>query len=168
MTSIDLRERSKDRQRRCIWPIVLIAASCFFLTSCASIARGHTQRVSVSSEPEGALIYQGKELIGITPASVILDRKNLVLRFEKEGYSPREVGVKRALSGWLVADVAAGVGPALGVLSTGEGSPSKEAAAVAIVGGTDAGAMIAVDFLTGSVWTLPSAVHVMLKSVERR
>jgi hypothetical protein len=148
--------------------MALIGASCFLLTSCASMARGHTQRVSVSSEPQGALIYEDGNLIGITPALVILDRKNLVLRFEKEGYSPREVAVKRALSGWLVADVVAGVIPSLGLLSSGTSSKSEAATGLAVFGGVPAGAMVGVDFLTGSVWTLPTAVHVVLKQLYFR
>jgi len=132
------------------------------------MARGHTQRVRVSSEPQGALIYEGNDLIGITPTLVILDRKNLVLRLEKEGYRQGEVAINRALSGWIVADLAAGFGPAVGVFSAGGGPPSQAVAAVALTGGVPAGTLIGVDLLTRSAWTLPSSVHVILMPLERR
>jgi hypothetical protein len=114
--------------------MAVIIGSCFLLTSCATMARGRTQRANVSSEPQGALIYEGKDLIGITPTLVILDRKNPVLRFEKEGFSPREVAVKRELSGWIMADVAAGVLPSPGTLTSGTSSKSEAIALVGIFG----------------------------------
>ena len=49
----------------------------------------------MSSEPSGARVFMDDKLVGVTPASLNLKRRNanVVLRFEKEGFQ----AVSRAL-----------------------------------------------------------------------
>jgi hypothetical protein len=77
------------------WCAVLTA--CFFLLqSCATIFRGTSQKIPVTSNPAGArIIADGKDM-GVTPLSLKLaKKKDHLIRVEKEGYVPVEI---RALS----------------------------------------------------------------------
>jgi hypothetical protein len=66
------------------------------LQSCATIFRGTSQKIPVTSNPAGArIIVDGKDM-GLTPLSVKLAKKrDHLIRLEKEGYAPLEM---RALS----------------------------------------------------------------------
>ena len=48
----------------------------FMMASCATIFSGKSQKVTITSQPSGARIFQdGKDLMAITPAEVKIRRK---------------------------------------------------------------------------------------------
>jgi hypothetical protein len=72
-----------------------VATAClFFLQSCATIVRGTSQKIPVTSNPAGArIIADGKDM-GLTPLSLKLAQKrDHLVRVEKEGYVPLEIRV---------------------------------------------------------------------------
>ena len=78
----------------------------FSLIGCATIVKGKFQKITVTSDPSQAFVtVDGQQTK--TPGVVTLDttRSMYVLRFEKEGYEPVEVKIKRGLSGWLFGNI---------------------------------------------------------------
>ena len=125
-------------------------------SGCATIMNGRTQAVTVSSEPPGAHIFMGSQLLGVTPARLELTRRDdhIALRFEKDGFVGQEIQVKRSVSGWI-----AGNGVALNPyqcqgLDSLRGCPGVIAANV--------GTLLAIDFLTGAAFKHPGVVRVIL------
>ena len=91
-------------------PILFLIGS-----GCASIVHQTTQEVSVSSNPSGAVItvacgdvFNDPKLL--TPAVVTVHRKpdHCVIGLAKEGYQSKEVSLKKAVSGWYIANLLAG------------------------------------------------------------
>ncbi len=87
---------------------VLIAAVAA-AGGCASLHHGGgTQRTTVASDPPGARLYVNGRPVGITPVDVVLRRRDrdVVLRFEKDGYATTKMSLDRSLSAWLWGDAA--------------------------------------------------------------
>jgi hypothetical protein len=58
------------------------------LSGCATIFSGSSQQVSFHSNPDGATVKVGENIIGKTPMTTSLKRKSgQVITFEKEGYN---------------------------------------------------------------------------------
>jgi hypothetical protein len=137
---------------------LLVIAACVWITGCATLVHGRKQEVVVSSEPPGAQVLLRGEGIGITPTKVTMPRRDshLTLRFEKAGYQPVELPLKRSMSGWVVGDLAWGP---LQFANQGLSSTSQQATAAVVVPAT----FLGVDLLTGAAYKLPSQVQVVLK-----
>ena len=131
----------------------------FSLPGCATIVHGRHQDVAVASSPPGArVLVEGSER-GTTPTRLSLERKKLaiVLRFEKEGFRPAEVSLKRTTSGWIALDALAGASE---FANQGLSSTGQQAAVAAGVAAFSFG----IDFLTGGAYQLdPARVHVTLE-----
>lgn len=79
--------------------MVLMIASVFLFQSCATILRGTSQKIPVTSNPLGAkIIVDGKE-VGSTPMNLKLRRKKIHnIQIEKEGYDSFTVIITRKTS----------------------------------------------------------------------
>ena len=91
--------------------LALFVSSVFLFQSCATIIRGTSQKIPVTSNPIGAkIIVDGLE-IGYAPLELNLKRKKKVqiIRIEKQGYNPLEIRITRKTS----------VGPIIGDLLLG-------------------------------------------------
>jgi hypothetical protein len=90
-------------RNRPILSVVMCAAAVVSI-GCASAVHGTRQRVSVVTEPAGAVARFGFESI-TTPGELQLPRKpkTVTVTIEKEGYEPVEVVLRRKVSGavWL-------------------------------------------------------------------
>lgn len=76
------------------------------MVGCASIIHGTHQTVAISSAPPGATIADNGQLVGTTPATLELKRKNEhTIRITLDGYRPEEVHLTRQLSGWYIGNV---------------------------------------------------------------
>ena len=90
---------------------VLFLASSFvliliLLVGCATIMQGPKQNVGISSIPSGAKVTIDGQIVGYTPLTVELSRKdNHVIRIELEGYSPYEITLTRKVSGWVAGNI---------------------------------------------------------------
>ena len=102
---------SRDREQT--WWTTLWAALPMLLlilviqSGCATALHGPTQQVSVSSEPEEALVSIGS-FTGRTPFTVSLPRRTSHrVEIWKDGYRPQSVLVERVMSGAVVGSVLA-------------------------------------------------------------
>ena len=85
--------------------LFLVAA---LLAGCASIIHGSRQDVKVVSNPSGAVVRVNLNNVATTTPGVLnLNRKEIgyVLTFEKEGYKPVEVSLRRTVDGWLFGNI---------------------------------------------------------------
>jgi hypothetical protein len=97
--------------------VFLFVAGALLLTSCASIQSGTTQLIKVSSNPAGATVYtatfkdkviSNKGVVGVTPVSVALSRKDGIIILEKEGYEPIQLDMKTKMNPWVWGDIILG------------------------------------------------------------
>lgn len=127
------------------------------------------QAIAVTSEPAGAQIFVGKSQVGVTPARIVVKRRetNTVLRFEMPGYVSTEVPLTRTTSGAVAGNISFGLF-ALAPEGFADNPPSSAARAGQALLFPLLG--VAVDFMTGAAFELPSQVHVTLKasSSQRR
>lgn len=98
--------------------VVLALAGSFMLSACASIVTGTKQSIKVDSNPQGAKVYtavrykkDGQDAIikrvaaGVTPTTVVVQRKDGVIQLEKDGYDPAEVPLDRGMNNWVWGDI---------------------------------------------------------------
>ena len=87
--------------------VFVMALLLFGIAGCAAIIHGTKQEVAVSSTPSGADVIVMGAHMATTPAVIKLDRKdsNIVLRFEKEGYEPVEIALRRSVDGWIAGNI---------------------------------------------------------------
>lgn len=60
-----------------------------FLSGCATATGGFSNRIEVNTLPQGAEVYSGRKLLGVTP--LVLEDKGVPytsLAFKKQGYKP--------------------------------------------------------------------------------
>ena len=120
------------------------------LTGCASIVGQATQKVDVTSQPDGVTVTvmdaKGETVAaGTTPAKLRLKAgagyfkaADYTVRFTKAGCTPQEVKIKRGLNGWYFGNIVFG----------------------GLIG------MLVVDPLTGAMWNLEDTVHADLPTSQ--
>jgi hypothetical protein len=95
-------------------PAIALAAAALALSGCGSIQSGTTQQIKVSSNPEGASVYvaqkknetvTSKVLVGVTPLTVTLSRKNGALFVEKAGFVATEVPLTTKMNPWMWGNI---------------------------------------------------------------
>jgi len=135
-----------------------LAALLSCSTACATFAHGTRQDVGLSSEPLGARVSMDGKFIGMTPTRVSLRRRDagIVLLFEKEGFQPEAVRLKRSVSGWIAVDVVVSVNPLM-IQGLDSSSQYPRTAAVALA------QTLGIDFLTGAAYKLPPLVRAVLR-----
>lgn len=78
-------------------------------TGCATIIKGTTQGVPISSDPSGADIFVDGMLVGTTPTDVELKRKrDHLIVIEKKNYSPKSIAVVKNVGGAVWGNIIAG------------------------------------------------------------
>lgn len=88
--------------------VLMFLLGGFLTTSCASIINGRTQTVSISTNPPGAVVTNGKTQ-WTTPAVVELKRKDpQLLTITKPGFRPQTVKLERAFSGAVCGNIILG------------------------------------------------------------
>ncbi|MBR0960725.1 PEGA domain-containing protein [Bradyrhizobium japonicum] len=79
--------------------LVGIAALSVMLGGCASVTRGTTENISISSTPSGVeAVVSGMDVptTCTTPCSVVVKRNaDISITFQKEGYEPQVVSLSR-------------------------------------------------------------------------
>lgn len=89
--------------------ISFMLLSCISLTSCASILRGNTQRVAITSEPSEALLTIDGKCYGHTPQIVALQRKRAhEVIVAKEGYQPEYIHLEPEISPLIATNLGFG------------------------------------------------------------
>lgn len=90
---------------------VLTVVCLLIATGCASIVDGRRETVSFSSDPPGAQIIINGKPMGVTPASIVLERSdydkaNVI--FKKEGYEDQHSTIETSLNMWFWGNVLCG------------------------------------------------------------
>jgi hypothetical protein len=121
--------------------IVLLWLFCFLQTACATIINGRTQKVTVTSDPPGAIVSDG-EGYWTTPTTVSLLRKeDHPLFIWKPGYKVQSYRLKHVASYVILGDAL-------------------------LPGGL---VFLAIDVATGSEFTLaPGEIHVKLRPMNEK
>lgn len=99
--------------------LAALAITVALIGGCASIVGGgSTQQINISSNPEGASIWQGKlkgkEVVGLvdtglrTPANITIPRKNVVIVLKKESHQDTNVVLKQNINGWFFGNIIIG------------------------------------------------------------
>jgi PEGA domain-containing protein len=97
----------KTRERLGLMAALLSGA--FLLASCATMVKGTTQRVSISSDPPGAQVTIDNVSAGETPTTIALSCSSQHrVKIEKAGYLPHEETVSQSTSGWIAGNIIAG------------------------------------------------------------
>lgn len=117
---------------------VSIAMLACLTGGCASIVKGTTQAIPVSSDPLGADVRLDGNKVGQTPMSVDAKRKtDHLLTIEKPGYQVESVAITRNIGGAVFGNIIAG-----GLVGWG------------------------VDAISGAQWNLtPKTISVRLKEI---
>jgi len=80
-----------------------IVALSIMLGGCASVTRGTTENISISSTPSGVeAVVSGLEVptTCTTPCAIVAKRSaDITITFEKEGYQPQTVQLTKEVSG---------------------------------------------------------------------
>lgn len=124
----------------------IAAAAVLALSGCASIIQGGTQPVTIRSVPDGAAITvsnrNGEKVhAGTAPVTLTLNRgagyfkpESYTIVVSKDGFDRKEMTITGTLSGWYIGNIVFG----------------------GLIG------MLAVDPVTGAMYTLPDAVTATL------
>lgn len=79
--------------------VSVLFLSSLYLCGCATILNGTSQKIPVSSEPDGAVVTVDSKDIYVTPVKLRLERRrDHVLVFTKDGFDSRTVKVMHVLS----------------------------------------------------------------------
>lgn len=143
-------------KRRALAGFVGAVGVVAFCSGCATLASPTSvQRVPVTSAPPGAELFVDGDLVGVTPVTVELSRRDseVSLRMEKDGFAPEEFRVERVLSRWLLLDVATIVVPYINPSVLNDLALALGAIAAGL------GTVLGLEFLTGAAFRLPESIH---------
>ena len=101
--------------------IVLTLVVIILLPGCATILKGTSERVSVTSDPSGANVLINGIPRGNTPMVLKLESKNIyVVEIRKENYLPYTYTLTNSVgAGWIIIDVICGLVPVIIDAATG-------------------------------------------------
>jgi hypothetical protein len=90
----------------------VVSVAVMLFVGCASIVHQTTQQVTVESDPAGAAltvacgdVHNDPKLL--TPTVVTVHRKpnHCTISLNKDGYQPKQVSLKKSMSGWYVGNI---------------------------------------------------------------
>lgn len=97
------------------------------LTGCAAILGSKQKDFNLTSDPPGAVVYEGGNRLGTTPLKVELSNLEAhTFTFRRDGYQETTCTLSKGTSGgWIVLDVIAGLVPVIVDAATGNWSQTK-------------------------------------------
>jgi len=101
--------------------IILIAFLFLLTSSCATIFKGNSSKIDISSNPQGSQIFVNGNYMGDTPIRLKLESKlTYNIEFRKEGYKTKTFNITNHVGvGWIVLDVIFGLVPVIVDAATG-------------------------------------------------
>jgi len=107
--------------------LVFGTVSCFFavtvllLNGCATVFKGTSNNVDLSSDPSGAKVYINGNLMGTTPVKLKLEsNKVYYIEFKKEGFETKTFTITNHVGvGWVILDTLGGLVPVVVDAATG-------------------------------------------------
>jgi hypothetical protein len=103
-------------------PIAIVClVSILFMSGCATLFKGNTERVDMQASPVQADVYINGILMGKTPLQLKLQsKKEYAIEFRAEGYQPRVYNISNKVgAGWVILDVILGLVPVIVDAATG-------------------------------------------------
>lgn len=98
-----------DKMREKYLILLSLVVAVTFLSGCATIITGTTQKVPVTSNPSGAVAKADGGMAAVTPTVFILKRKtDHTIEISKEGYRTATVILRHTLSGAAAGNVLVG------------------------------------------------------------
>lgn len=99
----------------------IVISLLFFLTGCATVFKGTSEKISFKSEPQEAELWVNGKKMGVTPLTLELESKKIyAVEFRKEGYaSVAQILTNQLNPGWIILGVLGGVFPVIVDSSTG-------------------------------------------------
>lgn len=92
-----------------MWKYLLLLVALLQVGGCATVVKGSSQTVPVSSDPPGADVVVNNMQVGVTPTQVALRRKeDHLVTVQKEGYVPASVPVLKSIGGAVWGNILAG------------------------------------------------------------
>jgi hypothetical protein len=93
--------------------ICLMAGIALTFNGCATLFKGASDNVNLSSEPAGAKVYVNGNLMGTTPVKLKLKSSDTYhIEFKKNGYTTKTYNLTNHVgAGWIVLDVLGGLVP---------------------------------------------------------
>ncbi len=89
--------------------VIALLIPIVFLSGCATIMTGSTQKVPVSSNPSGAVAKVDGGMAAVTPTIFNLERKtDHTIEISKEGYRTAQVILRHTLSGATAGNILVG------------------------------------------------------------
>ena len=89
--------------------VIALLIPIVFLSGCATIMTGTTQKVPVTSNPSGAVAKVDGGMAAVTPTIFTLERKtDHTIEISKEGYRTAQVILRHTLSGATCGNVLVG------------------------------------------------------------
>jgi hypothetical protein len=80
--------------------ILLVSAIAALVGGCATVTRGTTDQIQITSEPAGARVTTSLAHSCVAPCTIQVSRKDeFTVSFEKEGFQRQDVPVKTQLAG---------------------------------------------------------------------
>jgi hypothetical protein len=80
--------------------VVLALLPALSLGGCATITRGRSDQIQITSEPSGIRATTSMGYSCTTPCSLTVSRKDeFIVKFDAPGYEPQEVPVKTGIAG---------------------------------------------------------------------
>lgn len=109
---------------------IVVMGTLFCINGCSTIISGAKQQMSFQSSPEGATVTVNGRILGKTPLSFQLDKKqNQTATFDLDGYKPITMELSTRLDSWFWGNIV--IGGVLGSTTDGvtgavhEYSPSQ-------------------------------------------
>lgn len=88
--------------------IIIMVSISIYLTSCATIATGTTQLVTVTSNVDDAEIKLDGMLIGKTPFTGEIKKDGKLLTIDKEGYKTHQIALSTTMEGMFWGNIIIG------------------------------------------------------------
>ena len=90
--------------------LVLVCALATSLGGCATITRGTTDQITITTDPEGARVTTSLSQSCISPCTLTVGRKDeFIVSVSADGYKPQEIPVKTQLAGGGTAAFASNI-----------------------------------------------------------
>jgi hypothetical protein len=126
-------EEKMMRRNAPLFPLMALAAGLLALSGCATIVNGTTEKVQLSSEPDGVQATVDGARIVTTPATVEMSRGDQhTITFHKDGYQDDTERLTSSESGWVWGNIPFGISGVLFAIADEKSGAAKKLSSNAV------------------------------------
>ncbi len=96
------------KQKTIVVAILLLLGVSIYLTSCASIATGTSQLVTISCNVDGADVLLDGKIVGKTPFTGEIKKNGKLITIQMEGYKTHQIALSTSLEGMFWGNIIIG------------------------------------------------------------